>query len=535
MAMNTSDILIVGAGSAGCVLARRLSENPSLSVTLLEAGGSDRGFMVRMPAGAFALMGSDKADWRYAATPDPTIGGRAMEWPGGRMLGGSSSINGMVYVRGQRSDFDKWVAAGADGWSFDECEPFFRKAECFEGQGAPASLGTEGPMSVSRGRTQHPSTQLFLQACEQSGLALNEDYCDGRVDGAFPVLNTTRNGQRASTSAAYLRPVLSRPNLRVVTGCLVDRVIFEGQKAIGIRAIHKKQVVDFRANHGVVISAGAIASPSILLRSGIGPADELRSLGVDVIVDSPQVGKNLQEHSGISISKLVDFPTYNSPFGPISIARDTLRYTLFKDGPMTSAAVQAMAYAKSDPLLSDPDIAISYLPLAISFGEGKPRMHSAPGISIGGNVIQPRGRGEIRIRSTDPRDKPVIEYPLLQAPEDLDTLVAIAQLSVRLFDSPAIREHVVGENLPSPLPTTDQGWQDYIREYLAIGYHPSSTCRMGREGESVVDSQLKVWGAENLRVIDTSAFPNVTSGNTNGPTVMLAERGSEFIAHSLRH
>jgi len=528
-----SDVVVCGGGSSGCVVARRLADAlPAQKILLLEAGEVEPGFLTDIPGMTVRLMGQPRTDWCYPAEPDPTIGGRALHWSGGRMLGGSSSINGLVYIRGLRRDYDDWAAGGCPGWSWDDVEPWFRKAECIEG-GGPESLGVDGPYTVSRIRTLHPLTASFIAACGQMGLPELADYSRGEREGVYVNLTSQKRGRRSSTANRYLAPRSRPANLRVLTGVQVDRVVLDGNRAVGVQAVAGERAVEVRARGQVILSAGALQSPAVLLRSGIGPAAQLAKFGIECRVDAPGVGRNLQDHCGLVISKYVNVPTYNSESRGLPAARHFLNYLLRRRGPLASAAVQAMGWTRSDPGLREPDIHLNWLPYGVDYTVSPPALHRRSCVSIGVCVSRPYSRGEIRLRSVSVRDKPVIDHRLVGDDRDLAAIRRSIPLMERVFAMPALSGSVVGAcNPPAPL-DTDAALDEYARAHAGIGYHAVGTCRMGGDAQAVLDPQLRVRGVERLRVIDASVMPRLVSANTNAASIMIGEKGADLVIRDL--
>jgi len=526
-----ADYIVIGGGSAGAVLAARLSENPDVRVLLLEAGGEAKSLLIALPVGYAKLVTDAKVDWNYEQKPDASINGRAWIWSGGRVLGGGSSINGQVFIRGTRDDFDRWERLGATGWGFDAVLPYFLRSE--DWQGAPSQAhGQQGPLTVAPIRDPHPLSRLFLEACRERGIPTLDDYNDGSSFGAFLTQTNQRGGWRCSTEKAFLRPARQRPNLTVLTGAEVERIIIENHRAVGVEFTRRGVRQSAKARREVIASAGAIGTPALLMRSGIGPADHLRDHGIAVVHDLPEVGANLQEHPAAGVSRRVSVPTLNTQIGALDMVGHLARFILRKMGPLTSPAVQAMGLAKTLPDLDQPDIQLHFSPVAGTIGPdtmspAKAEMADEAAITLYASLCQPKSRGRIVLGE---RGRPVVDHQLIGHPDDVAALVRAMRLVSAILDSDAFAPIMKGPRNPAATPSDDAGWTEFVRANTVITWHPVGTCRMGSDAASVVDPELRVRGIAALRVVDASVMPTISSGNTNAPTIMIAERAAELIA-----
>jgi len=541
------DFIVVGAGSAGAVLANRLSESGRHSVLLLEAGGADRSPWIHLPIGYGKIYYDARVNWKYLSEPVAALGGRQSYWPRGKVLGGSSSINAMVYARGHRRDYEDW-ARQAPGWGWDQVAPVFRRMEDWSG-GADEHRGSGGPLAVEgiEGRA-HPLCQTYLRAAAEAGIPFNPDYNGACMEGAALYQITTRDGLRASTARCYLRPARHRAGLRILTRAHALQVIFDGGRARGLRYLRGGEQRIARARCEVILAAGAINSPQLLQLSGIGPGELLREMGIAVLRDSPQVGRRLQDHLGVDNLYRCRVPTLNQQLRPWwGKLRVGLQYLLRRSGPLSLSVNQGGGFVRTRPAAADgaderlagPDQQLYFSPLSYTRAPpGKrPLMQPDPfpGFLLGSNPCRPSSRGHLQIRSPDPLDAPQIHPNYLATAEDRQAMLDGLRLTRRIAAAPAFAAVIERELLPGPQLESDAALADYVRDQAWTVFHPCGSCGMGSDAAtSVLDPRLRVHGVDGLRVVDASAFPNITSANTNAPVIMLAERAAGLILEDHR-
>ncbi|NAW87806.1 GMC family oxidoreductase, partial [Photobacterium halotolerans] len=515
----------------GCVLANRLTANGKYSVLVLEAGPSDKTPVVSTP-GAFAyFMFSRKYNWAYNATPDPALrNGQPVFVPRGKVLGGSSSVNGMLYVRGQKEDYDHWAALGNNGWGFDDLLPYFKKSECNE-RGADAFHGDSGPLHVSDRQAQYPLTEAFIEASQQAGFKFNPDFNGADQEGVGYYQCTIKNGQRCGAARGYLHPAMERKNLTVLTEATVKKVVIEDKKAIGVSFTYKGQDLTFHADQEVILSGGAINSPQLLMLSGIGDHDHLAAHGIDCQHHLPGVGENLQEHVDACVlvkSKKKDGFTA-SLGGLLRMTPDTLKYVLKKEGKLSNSITEAGGFIKSQDDLDRPDIQLHMLPLLFDDSGRDLKLMAQHGYSCHVCVLRPKSSGTVKLRSADPVMAPDIDFNFFAHEEDKKVLVdGIRQLR-KILAAPAFDGYRAEELNPGIEAETDDAIFDKIKQHIGLVYHPVGTCKMGHDPMAVVDTELKVHGVKGLRVVDASVMPTLISGNTNAPTIAIAEKAAELI------
>jgi choline dehydrogenase len=526
----SADYVIVGAGSAGCVLANRLSADPKVSVILMEAGGRDWNPWIHIPVGYFKTMHNPSVDWCYRTEPDPGLNGRALDWPRGKVLGGSSSLNGVLYVRGQPQDYDRWAQMGNPGWDWDHVLPLFKRSERQE-RGADEYHGDQGALNVSNMRLQRPICDAWVAAAQEAGYPFNPDYNGATQDGVGYFQLTAQNGRRCSAAVAFLNPVRHRRNLTILTRAPASRLVFEGTRAVGV-AYRDTSVAERRiiAHSEVIVCSGAIGSPHLLMTSGIGEAAQLREHGIEVLADLPGVGKNLQDHLQARLVFKCNEPTLNDEVRSLfNKARIALKYAMFRSGPMAMAASLATGFMRTGPHVETPDIQFHVQPWsADSPGEG---VHPFSAFTMSVCQLRPESRGEIRLASADTRVHPRILPRYLSTETDRRTIVEGIKIARRIARHDPLASKISEEFRPDATLDLDDdvGTLDWARNYSTTIYHPTGTCKMGPGPDAVVDARLRVHGLTGLRVADCSIMPEIVSGNTNAPAIMIGEKAADMI------
>ena len=523
-----ADFVIIGSGSAGSAMAYRLSEDGRYSVIVIEYGVPDVGPLIQMPAALSFPMNMETYDWGFSTEPEPHIGGRSLVTPRGKVLGGSSSINGMVYVRGHARDYDHWSESGARGWAYADVLPYFKRMENSSG-GQEGWRGTSGPLYIQRGKRDNPLFHAFVEAGHQAGFEVTEDYNGEKQEGFGPMEQTIHNGRRWSAANAYLKPALKRPNVRLVKG-LARKVVLEGKRAVGVEIEAGRTFSTVRARREVIIAASSINSPKLLMLSGIGPAAHLKDHGIEVVADRPGVGQNLQDHLEVYIQQECTQPiTLYSKLNLFSKARIGAEWLFFKTGDGATNHFESAAFVRSKAGVEYPDIQYHFLPVAIRY-DGKAAAQSH-GFQAHVGPMRSKSRGSVTLRSANPREKPVIKFNYMSHEDDWADFRHCVRLTREIFGQAAFDPYRGAEIQPGAQVQSDDEIDNFIREHVESAFHPCGTCKMGAVNDpmAVVDAECKVIGVEGLRVADSSIFPRITNGNLNGPSIMVGEKASDHI------
>ncbi|WP_431267048.1 GMC family oxidoreductase [Dankookia sp. P2] len=528
--MQTYDYIVVGAGSAGAVVANRLSANPANRVLLLEAGPAGSPW-THVPIGYARMIANPAVNWLYASEPEPATNGRRIPVPRGRMLGGSSSLNGLAFVRGQAQDFDTWAQLGNPGWSYADVLPFFRRMERYEGGGDDRFRGREGPLRVTNPRPDDPLYAAVIAAAAEVGIPHNPDYNGATQDGIAMSQATIAGGRRMSTAACYLAPARGRPNLRIETGALAEALLLEGARCTGVRYSVGDAVREARAGREVVVSGGAVNSPQLLELSGIGQPDRLRDLGIEVRQALPGVGENLRDHYAPRTRWAVGARgyTFNDRGRGFGLFGQAMRFALTREGMLSMVGAPMRAFLRSREGLEAPDLLLGWVPMLMEPGPKGPRLSRQSGMTCYAHPMRPESKGSIHVTAADPRRAPAINFNFLSSPVDAELTVTAIRLARRIMTAPSLAKLRLTEIAPGPDCTRDDEIIDWVKRAAETTYHLVGTCRMGTDALAVVDARLRVHGIAGLRVADASIMPTLTSGNTNAPCIMIGEKAADMV------
>ena len=522
------DYIILGAGSAGCVLANRLSEDPALDVHVLEAGPMDHKLMIHIPAGVYNVYKDPSINWNYNSESEPECDGRKIQLPRGKVIGGSSSINSMVYMRGHPLDYDRWAQTpGLKAWRYAQCLPYFKRCESSD-RGENEWRGGHGPLGVTRGHLENPLFDALWEAGQQSGQGTSEDLNGYKPEGIARLDSTTKNGRRSSAAVAHLKPALTRPNLSLETGTLVNRILIENKRAVGVEYVSRGNTRELRAAKAVIVCCGAIKTPQLLMLSGIGPTDYLKSMNIRSELDLPGVGQNLQDHLTIITGFECTQPvTLHHLTQPLSKLRVGVQWLLTRSGIGASNIWEmgGMVYGNTDA--AHPNLQYHFTPVYSEWADRKLLLY--PGYQLNCDQLRPLSRGQVKLHSADPRDRPAAHFNYLSHPQDLKELIEALKVMQDILTQPAFDGFRGKRITPAPEVTSDRELADYVRATADTDYHPCGTCKMGSDDQAVVDSELRVHGIDGLRVVDASVMPSIVSGNLNAPTQMIAERAADYI------